>query len=154
MTASSDVPRDASPGAGWRRACAAAMVLVLAGCQGPYLTEEKYYVDPPPAPLTGKEIEAAVTGNSVVSDAPTGPFVVYFLDTGEILGRQSNHYLDRGRWRVTETELCVRWDNWWSNSERCWQVTRTGETVTWQAPYAQASGESARMVAGNWAGLK
>jgi len=132
---------------------AGAAALMLAGCQGPYLTEQAFYEDAPPRALGGEEIRAALVGNSVVSDAPDGPFRVYFPDEEQILGQHSRHYRDSGRWRVTEEGMCARWENWWGNVERCWQVMLDGETVTWLDPYGEATAGEVSIVPGNVAGL-
>ena len=133
---------------------AAAMALASAACQGPYLTEAAYYEDPPPEPLSGEAIQRLLVGNSVVSDASDGPYVIFFPDAGQVLGRHSRNYHDRGQWRVTDAGICARWDNWWSNVERCWQVMSAGTDLTWLDPHGDSAEADARIVAGNPAGLE
>lgn len=132
----------------------AVTAVLSAGCEGPLITPDAYETEPPPAPLSGEEIQTMLIGNSVVSEAPRGPYVIFFPDAGQVLGRHSRHYHDRGQWRVAEGRICARWDNWWGNTERCWQVLRTGSGVSWLDPYGQEENENARIVAGNPAGLE
>jgi hypothetical protein len=133
---------------------AVALLLAVTACQGPYLTEEAFYQDAAPVALAGEEIQALLLGNTVESDSPEAPYAIHFPDGALMLGERSNNYRDRGTWRVTEGQICARFDNWWGNVERCWQVLRAGDTVTWVDPYGEVGDADARVVPGNPAGLE
>ena len=134
-----------------QRLAAASTLVALGACQGPLITEDAYF-DDPPAPLTGEQIKQGVLGNSIVSDAPSGPFRVYFPDEERVLGRHSRHYHDEGAWRVTEQGICLRWNNWWGNVERCFEIVRDGDVITWIDPYGDAVSD-VTLVPGNIADL-
>ena len=120
-----------------RRVAAVSALALLGACEGPLITEDAY-VESAPRPLSGEEMKAELLGNSIVSNDPSGPFNVYFPDEERVLGRHSRRYEDEGVWRVTEDAICVRWNNWWGNVERCFQVVLDGEQATWIDPYGEA----------------
>lgn len=103
-------------------------VLALAGCESNLLR-------PPPPPLgeqlAGDQITAMLSGNSLIKDVEQSPpLVLYFADNGELRGIRSNHYQDRGTWRVENDLVCGDWNNWYGTLASCWFVHRSDNRVT------------------------
>lgn len=124
-----------------------AALLLAAGYASPGQSEEQSK-----SRLTGEEIKEKIIGNSVSGPTKDGPYTVHFPGYGQVQGVRSSNYKDRGTWRVQDDLMCIRWDNWWGNAERCWDVFLTGNTVTWIRPDGSFS-DSAELVEGNPAGL-
>lgn len=124
-----------------------AALFVAVGCAPTVQGEQK-----PQSPLTGEEIKQRVLGNSVSGTTRDGPYTVYFPDYGEVLGVRSFNYKDRGTWQVKGDMMCIHWDNWWGNVERCWDIFLKGRKITWIQPNGGSS-DSAKLVNGNPAGL-
>jgi hypothetical protein len=103
-------------------------VLALAGCDSDLLRP------PPPtrgAQLTGEQINLALSGNSLVQDeAQPPPLVLFFAENGELRGIRSNHYQDRGSWRVENDRVCGKWNNWHGTLASCWAVYRSGNRLS------------------------
>ena len=120
--------------------------MLLAGCasSGGYSSSSE--------PLTGPEIEAVLTGNSISGEQWDGPFTVYFPTYGKMLGVRSTHYRDSGTWRVEEESLCAKWDDWWGGVENCWSVYLDGTTINWRRPDSDTTA-NAELREGNPAGL-
>ena len=102
--------------------------------------------------LSGEEIVAVLTGNSISGDNWDGPFTVYFPEYGKMVGVRATHYRDAGTWRVEQEALCAKWEDWWGGVERCWGIYLDGTTVTWRRPDGDRL-ENARLREGNPAGL-
>lgn len=120
--------------------------LLLAGCasSGGYSSSD--------TPLSGTEIEAVLTGNSISGGDWDGPFTVYFPTYGEMRGVRATHYRDSGTWRVEEDALCAKWDDWWGGVERCWSIYLDGTVINWRRPDSDLSSK-AEVHEGNPGGL-
>lgn len=126
-------------------------VLALAGCDSDLLRPS-----PPPLgeQLTGDQIKSTLSGNTLVKaeDEPP-PLVLYFAETGELRGMRSNHYQDRGTWRVENDRVCGAWNNWYGTLASCWTVYRSGSRFSLTRERSTET-LAATLVAGNVAQLQ
>jgi hypothetical protein len=102
-------------------------VLAFAGCDSDLLRP------PPPVrgeQLTGEQLKSALSGNSLVQDESQPPLVLFFAENGELRGIRSNHYQDRGSWRVENDRVCGKWNNWYGTLASCWTVYRSGNRLS------------------------
>lgn len=114
-------------------AAALILALLLEGCAG----TDRYADRTPSGPaFSGEQMRARLEGNTVVVEnyrAYHGPISIYFPVYGEMRGLRSNHYRDAGTWRVTDDRVCLTWQNWWSNVERCWSGYAYAGGILWVA---------------------
>ena len=103
-------------------------VLALSACDSNLLR-------PPPPPLgeqlKGEQIKATLSGNSLVRiEEESPPLVLFFAEDGELRGVRSNHYQDRGTWRIEDDAVCGNWNSWYGTLASCWEVYRAGDRFT------------------------
>lgn len=86
-----------------------------------------------PERLTGAEIAAVLTGNTVDGLWGGTPYRSYFDASGLTLYRPEGRPAERGRWRADQERdlYCSHWErSGWS----CYEIYREGETIIWALP--------------------
>lgn len=98
-----------------------------------------------PTPLRGDALSAIVPGAHIELDTPLSTVIpIRFtpdgLMTGEAngLGAYLGSERDRGRWRVADDKLCLKWFRWFDAEERCLNLQRQDQRIFWQ----ESGGES------------
>ena len=77
--------------------------------------------------LSGAEIQALLTGNSVHGVWGGTEYWSYFATDGSTLYRTSRG-VDRGQWRVKGDQYCSVWAQ---SGESCYGLARDGEQLIW-----------------------
>lgn len=121
-------------------------LLALMGCESDLLRPLETDIGPM---LSAEEIKTALSGNSVTApESGQGPMTIYFPGYGEMRGLRSNSYRDTGTWEVKDDAFCGNWNNWWGTMARCWQVHRSGNTLTLKRVDGERM-EAGKLVEGN-----
>src|SRR5262245_55443437 len=127
------------------------LALLLASCSG-----SRHSSDDTAAlkerTLGADEIQAALTGNTLVGYDEAGPYWMYYPSIGMIWGRASNGDVDVGQWRVQQDTYCRTWRRWRSGQEQCWKFATDGSNrLIWLDSDGRRSGVST-IQAGNTIG--
>ena len=98
-----------------------------------------------PVKLSGPEIKALFSGNTVHGSWAGHEYWSYFEPDGWTAFLPVGGKLTNGRWGVNATQYCSTWD---PGGTTCYDVYRDGETVVWGQP---SSGERypSTLLAGN-----
>jgi len=115
-----------------RRWLAAYVVLsVLAGFNAPSRAER--------ASLSSGEIKETVSGATIHLDTPLGiALPLVFNPDGSVLGTAGRlaFYLgsasDRGKWWISNSQLCQKWSKWFDGETSCMQIVKNGSKFQWQ----------------------
>lgn len=86
-----------------------------------------------PERLTGAEIAAALTGNTVDGLWGGTPYRSYFDAGGFTLYQPAGQPAERGQWRADQERdlYCSHWErSGWS----CYEIYRDGDTIIWALP--------------------
>ena len=86
--------------------------------------------------LAGEDLQKAVAGKTVYIDTPLGEVPVRYSTNGSVSARTELALLDgestpvdRGRWWVSESKLCLQWRNWMGGRTHCFTMHRLSPTV-------------------------
>jgi hypothetical protein len=86
--------------------------------------------------LAGDDLQKAVAGKTVFIDTPLGEVPVRYAANGSVSARTELALLDgesttvdRGRWWVSESKLCLQWRNWMGGKTHCFTMHRLSPTV-------------------------
>jgi len=93
--------------------------------------------------LKGDELRDTISGHTVHLKTGMGfELPISYRTNGTMAGRvqamaaamagESRPH-DRGRWWVTETQLCQRWSNWLDGKTYCFDLVRKGSLVHWRS---------------------
>jgi hypothetical protein len=103
-------------------------------------------------PLAGDQVQAILTGNTLVGYDEAGPFWMYYPSLGTMWGRASNGDVDVGQWRVQHDMYCRSWRKWRAGQEQCWKFATDGSNrLIWLDPHGHRTGVST-VQAGNTIG--
>ena len=117
--------------------------VMLAGCK----TTEQAFLEKGLNPLTGEEIRALVTGNTLSGEHMGGAYAIYFPGDGKMEGKvwwDEGTDSDHGTWEVTaDNQYCRQWQVKWGNLERkCVRFYREGDKIHWVDTDGRAYAES------------
>ena len=93
-----------------------------------------------PAKMTGEEIKAALTGNSVAGVWGSTPYVSSFDASGSTVYTAQGRAPAQGRWSVKGDQYCSTWEQ---GGESCYDLERDGDTIIWVVPETGARYPSA-----------
>jgi hypothetical protein len=86
--------------------------------------------------LGGEDIQNAVAGRTVFLDTPLGEVPIRYAKNGSVSARTELALLDgeesefdRGRWWVSDSKLCLQWQNWQHGKTHCFTMQRLTPTV-------------------------
>jgi len=86
--------------------------------------------------LAGDDLHKAVAGKTVYIYTPLGEVPIRYSKNGSLSGYTELALLDgestavdRGRWWVSESKLCVQWHNWMGGRAHCFTMHRLSPTV-------------------------
>lgn len=94
-----------------------------------------------PEQLRGQRFIDVMEGNTLSGTTADGvAFNIYFLPGGEVTYDEASGSRDHGRWWMDpDGDVCVRWEGYASESDRCFAVSVDGDHLMWQGK--GASGE-------------
>src|SRR3974377_2160657 len=76
--------------------------------------------------LGGEDLQKAISGKTVYIYTPLGEVPIRYSKNGSVSGRTELALLDgesvtvdRGRWWVSESKLCLQWHNWAGGQAHC-----------------------------------
>ncbi len=92
----------------------------LAAIQGAFASE-------PPRPLSGRELQTLLLGNTLIGVDEGGPYWMYYPNLDTVWGRSADGDVDVGRWWVENDSYCRAWRRWFGGETRCWQMASAGE---------------------------
>ena len=96
--------------------------------------------------LTGAEVAAWISGNTVVGTWAGAAYRQYFSPDGWTDYDQVGVAVDRGRWWVTDDRYCSHWD---ASGDACYRVLRDGDTLIWQTVGVFSRRFTAEVLSGN-----
>ncbi len=86
--------------------------------------------------LAGEDLHNAVAGKTIYVSTPFGEVPIRYSKNGRVSGRTELALLDgestaadRGRWWVSESKLCLQWQNWMGGRPHCFTMHRLSPTV-------------------------
>lgn len=86
--------------------------------------------------LKGDDLQKAVSGKTVYIYTPLGEVPIRYAKNGIVRGQTELAVLDgesvtmdRGRWWVSESQLCLQWHNWMGGKAHCFTMHRVSPTV-------------------------
>lgn len=71
--------------------------------------------------LSGEEIEAVLSGNSITGKG----FTLYYDTSGEVRGIEGGD-TDTGKWWAESDKFCVQWNNWMNAKKLCMYISQEG----------------------------
>ena len=80
--------------------------------------------------MSGKEITAALVGNSLDGTDKDGDYVIYYPSQGEMRIAYQGR-TDAGVWRVKKNKYCRKWTHFGKGKERCVRLYRKGDQINW-----------------------
>ena len=84
-----------------------------------------------PVKMTGPEIEAALTGNTVEGVSGATPYSSTFDADGSTTYTAEGRPPSRGRWSVKGDQYCSVWEQ---SGESCYDLEHDGDTIIWIVP--------------------
>jgi hypothetical protein len=91
------------------------------------------------AQMTGAELREAIAGRTVYLASPLGEVQIRYAKNGTMHSSTQLALLDgertttdRGRWWVTDNQLCLRWQNWMGSRPYCFTMYKAGNRVHWR----------------------
>jgi hypothetical protein len=91
--------------------------------------------------LTGKSLRSAISGKTIHLHTPVGSTVpIRYRPNGTMTGSSSASLAalagekvtkDRGRWWVSNSQLCQKWRNWSDGRSYCYKLSVNGSSVYW-----------------------
>ena len=81
-------------------------------------------------PMSGSDIAAALTGNSVHGFWGDTEYYSYFDANGETIYTTKSG-ADKGTWRASDSQYCSVWAG---SGEDCYTLLRDGEKIIWLVP--------------------
>jgi hypothetical protein len=91
-------------------------------------------------PITGKEIEETWVGKELVGITASGAKVNTKLEANGKASVSVGNTKDIGTWRVAQNGYCTTWQTIRPGQERCFAVTRSGNTFKVMNPDGSLSG--------------
>jgi hypothetical protein len=82
-----------------------------------------------PRPLSGRELQLMLTGNTIIGMSDDGPFWMYYPEPGTLWGRSASGDVDVGNWWVEKDRYCRSWRRWYEGQTRCWLMRSHGDEV-------------------------
>ncbi len=86
--------------------------------------------------LAGEDLQQAIAGKTVYVYTPMGEVPIRYSKNGSVTGRTELALLDgesttvdRGRWWVSQSQLCIQWRNWQGGRAHCFTMHRLSPTV-------------------------
>jgi hypothetical protein len=86
--------------------------------------------------LKGDDLQKAVAGKTVYIYTPLGEVPIRYAKNGTVRGQTElavfdgeSVTVDRGRWWVSESQLCLQWRNWMGGKAHCFTMHRLSPTV-------------------------
>src|SRR5438552_3891122 len=92
-------------------------------------------------PVTPKEIQDAWVGKSLVGKTAGGAPATLKLQADGTASVSAGSTNDTGTWRLSEQGYCTTWKKIRSGQERCFTVTRAGNTMKVFNPDGSVNGE-------------
>lgn len=89
------------------------------------------------APLTGRELQRALSGLTLLYNTVYGdPCTIHIQPDGTLVGRAgyANEDCDRGRWWIEEDRWCRQWENWAYGEPTGFTTLVDDEQVRWFNP--------------------
>src|SRR5262245_46693548 len=95
-------------------------------------------------PLHGKEIKAALVGNTLIgADGEDRVSWVYFPRKNVLWGQSPSGDVNIGRWWIENTSYCRAWRRWLNGEIQCWQLASTDDgRIVWYALDGGVAGRS------------
>ena len=95
--------------------------------------------DADPVKLSGAEIKAAFSGNTVHGQWAGKEYWSYFADDGWTVYLPAGGDRSNGRWGVNATQYCSTWPQ---GGTSCYDIYRDGTSIVWGVPSSGARYES------------
>jgi hypothetical protein len=95
-----------------------------------------------PEPLKGQRFIDVMSGNTLSGETVEGtPFNMYFLDGGEVTYDDASNARDHGRWWMDpDGDVCLRWEGYDRQRDRCFAVSVEGDHLFWRDKGASGEG--------------
>ena len=93
-----------------------------------------------PTTLAGDELRQAISGKTVFLNISGFELPIRYAANGRMSGKMStvaasfsrgDGAQDRGKWWVSDDQLCQQWTSWMDGKSYCYRLTREGSTVHW-----------------------
>jgi hypothetical protein len=93
-----------------------------------------------PLELAGDELRKAISGKTVYLNISGFELPIHYAANGRMLGKMStvaasfsrgDGAQDRGKWWVSDDQLCQQWTSWMDGKAYCYRLTQEGSTVRW-----------------------
>ncbi|MBX2806125.1 MAG: hypothetical protein KTR19_09150 [Hyphomicrobiales bacterium] len=91
--------------------------------------------------LSGSNLRSAISGKTIHLHTPIGSTVpIRYRSNGTMTGKSSKSLAtlagekvtkDRGRWWVSKSQLCQKWQNWSDGRAYCYKLSVNGTSVRW-----------------------
>lgn len=77
--------------------------------------------------LSGDQVRALITGNTLVGSFMTNPLTMVFYEDGVVRGAIGLTGSDSGTWEVEGDNYCHEWVTYFSGVRRCYRWVRDGD---------------------------
>jgi hypothetical protein len=93
-----------------------------------------------PSQLAGDELRQAISGKTVYLNISGFELPITYAANGRMSGKMStvaasfsrgDGSQDRGKWWVSDDQLCQKWTSWMDGKTYCYKLSREGSTVHW-----------------------
>ncbi len=99
-------------------------VTLMLGILGACTSTEEALMDDGYVKLSGGDIAAVLTGNTLSDDSGA----TYFVSASEMTATY-NGETDSGTWLVDGDNYCRTWTVWGQAEERCWDFWKSGDNI-------------------------
>jgi hypothetical protein len=118
-------------------------ILAIAAAAAACLASAHALALEPPRPLTGPELQALLTGNTLIGSDKDGFYWMYYADGDTVWGRSAAGDVDIGSWWIENDSYCRSWRRWYDGETRCWQFSAIGgDVLVWHALSGEPIGRS------------
>jgi hypothetical protein len=95
-----------------------------------------------PRPLSGRELQVLLLGNTLIGADQDGPFWMYYPNAATLWGRSASGDVDVGEWWIENDSYCRAWRRWFEGRTRCWQMMAEGDVLLWYSLDGESEGRS------------
>ena len=82
---------------------------------------------PAQEPLSGEQVRALITGNTLQGNFMAHPLTMVFYDDGVVRGSVGMTGSDSGTWEIEEDHYCNEWVTYFSGTHHCYQWLSQGD---------------------------
>ena len=95
-----------------------------------------------PRPLSGRELQVLLLGNTLIGADQDGPFWMFYPNAATLWGRSASGDVDVGEWWIENDSYCRAWRRWFEGRTRCWQMMAEGDVLLWYSLDGEREGSS------------